>query len=198
MSWKDIIECLRYGESETVEFIKTVASTEELASIIVSMLNHKGGQVIIGVDDKNDHLNGSNVSKQFIQTAIEKIDPDPRFDIEEINRLSKTIFLISLTPPFTKPYHYRNKYYFRTEDQSRKVTKDELYKLVGIEKEEKTNKRQKKTISYLQKNPNISNMIYRELFKVSHKTAHLELTDLVQKSFIIKTGQGRNTAYQLK
>jgi uncharacterized membrane protein len=32
---------------------------------------------------------------------------------------------------------------------------------------------------------------------VSHKTAHLELTDLLSKGIIDKFGQGRNTAYRL-
>jgi len=55
--------------------------------------------------------------------------------------------------------------------------------------------RQEKALVYLTKNSFIKNKNYRELYNVSHKTAHLELIDLVQKKLIKSQGSGRSTCY---
>ncbi len=55
--------------------------------------------------------------------------------------------------------------------------------------------RQIEAISYLKQNPTIQNKIYRALYGVSHKTAHLELTDLVNRGEIEQRGMGRSTHY---
>jgi predicted HTH transcriptional regulator len=63
--------------------------------------------------------------------------------------------------------------------------------------------RQKETLKYLQKQGSqdsestIRNKTYRALFKVSHKTAHIELVDLVQRGYLVPQGSGRNTCYRL-
>jgi predicted HTH transcriptional regulator len=41
----------------------------------------------------------------------------------------------------------------------------------------------------------ITNKIYREINEVSHKTAHIDLEDLMQKGLLITTGKGRATKY---
>ena len=55
--------------------------------------------------------------------------------------------------------------------------------------------RQIETVSYLKQNPTIQNKIYRALYGVSHKTAHVELTDLVNRGEIVQRGMGRSTHY---
>tara|TARA_Y100000591_G_C21811163_1_gene687990 strand:+ start:637 stop:1527 length:891 start_codon:yes stop_codon:yes gene_type:complete len=56
-------------------------------------------------------------------------------------------------------------------------------------------KRQEEALLYLEKNRFIKNKMYRSLFSVSHKTAHLELVDLVQRQLIVSQGSGRSTCY---
>jgi len=63
---------------------------------------------------------------------------------------------------------------------------------------EKLNERQKQTIHFLRNHDSIKNKKYRELHQVSHKTAHLELVDLVEKGKIESKGSGRSTCYVLK
>jgi predicted HTH transcriptional regulator len=57
------------------------------------------------------------------------------------------------------------------------------------------NKRQNETLVFLDGNEFIKNKMYRELFDVSHKTAHIELVDLVKKGFLESVGSGRSTRY---
>jgi len=59
------------------------------------------------------------------------------------------------------------------------------------------NHRQQAILSYLNENPSIKNKDYRSQFSVSHKTAHLELVDMVAKQVLGVEGAGRNTCYVL-
>lgn len=59
----------------------------------------------------------------------------------------------------------------------------------------KLNHRQKNALDYLENHQSIQNKIYRTLFGVSHKTAHLELIQLVAEGYLISKGGGRNTCY---
>ncbi len=72
----------------------------------------------------------------------------------------------------------------------------ELLELVRPEPAQ-LNNRQQKTLEFLNEQPAIKNKQYRELFNVSHKTAHLELVALVAKGYISSQGNGRNTCYKL-
>jgi len=59
------------------------------------------------------------------------------------------------------------------------------------------NERQKKALEFLKMNSSISNKQYRELFSISHKTAHIELVELVSKGLLLSKGAGRSTCYCL-
>lgn len=59
------------------------------------------------------------------------------------------------------------------------------------------NERQKGALQYLKSHQKIQNKTYREIFSVSHKTAHLELVELVEKAYLCVQGSGRNTCYVL-
>ena len=61
------------------------------------------------------------------------------------------------------------------------------------------NKRQLETLHVLKTNEigSIKNKEYRATHNVSHKTAHIELVDLVKKNFLVPQGSGRSTCYVL-
>jgi predicted HTH transcriptional regulator len=198
MSWKKILECLRTGEDEFTEFISFIESTEHILQYIIAFLNNKGGKLVVGIDDKNDHLLGSNVSLNFIETAIQKIEPHIHIDLENIIRGDKSIVFIKVPEGRSKPYSYNNKFYVRKNKTIEKLKKEELFP-IGMNSPivNNNNKRQIKILELLIKQEKITNRQYRDIFKVSHKTAHLELTDLLKKGVLDKVGMGRNTAYVL-
>lgn len=59
------------------------------------------------------------------------------------------------------------------------------------------NLRQKKAIEFIETQGSIKNKQYRKLFNVSHKTAHLELAELVKQNKAKIVGSGRSTCYRL-
>jgi len=62
---------------------------------------------------------------------------------------------------------------------------------------ESLNDRQRKALDYLRQQEFIKNKLYRELYGVSHKTAHYELIELVERGLLKQQGQGRSTHYVL-
>lgn len=69
--------------------------------------------------------------------------------------------------------------------------------LPKINADHNLNQRQQKALQYIFNNNSIKNKTYRDRYNVSHKTAHLELVDLVKKNLISSQGSGRSTCYIL-
>lgn len=59
------------------------------------------------------------------------------------------------------------------------------------------NRRQKRALTFLKHHDQIKNKKYRTMYKVSHKTAHIELADMVDKGILRVEGSGRSTSYVL-
>ncbi|MEK9727204.1 MAG: RNA-binding domain-containing protein [Candidatus Margulisiibacteriota bacterium] len=57
------------------------------------------------------------------------------------------------------------------------------------------NHRQMDALNYVNEHGAIKNKLYRKLFEVSHKTAHIELAELVSKKKLSISGSGRSTCY---
>ncbi len=112
---------------------------------------------------------------------------------EDIETITKE--LLDLTSVIVKdePLDFLNE-----EPQVSSNTLSETENKVPLTNDSNTlNKRQEDALLYLTKNSYIKNKKYRELFDVSHKTAHLELVDLVDKKLICSQGSGRSTCYVL-
>lgn len=60
------------------------------------------------------------------------------------------------------------------------------------------NERQKKAIKHVKSKGSIARNEYMKINNVSHKTAHLELKELVEKNIFIQDGKGRATKYMLQ
>lgn len=72
---------------------------------------------------------------------------------------------------------------------------EEYQQLLNKELKVALNTRQKKAITYLKNHKKLTNRKFRDLFNVSHKTAHIELTELVEKGVFQRVGSGRSTRY---
>lgn len=152
----------------------------------------------------NDDKENKSISLPNADKASTK-DNKIKTEAEELEDLTKE--LLDLTDDFPKPD--TNLPFTVTDESSPESDSHENKEEIEIElnnnpsldlensnsKPNSLNERQEKALVYLTKNSNIKNKKYRELFNVSHKTAHLELIDLVQKKLIKSQGSGRSTCY---
>lgn len=72
---------------------------------------------------------------------------------------------------------------------------DETQLSINTSQERPLNDRQQMALAYIDEHKMIKNKLYRSLYSVSHKTAHIELVDLVGRGLIVSQGSGRSTCY---
>jgi predicted HTH transcriptional regulator len=201
MNWDEIINLLEQGEGQAVEFEKGVPSADDLARELVAFSNSDGGKIIYGIDDKNKHLIGLEVDEKFpdwvLETARLRCDPPITPAVEIVEKNDKKIAIISVPEGDEKAYKTDDICYIRDVNISRPAREDEEEEIKSPWSGKDLNKRQKRALVFITEHGSITNREYREAFGVSHKTAHIELTIMVDKKLIIPQGSGRSTCYVL-
>lgn len=201
MTWEEVISLLEQGEGQSVEFEKMVPSPEDLARDMVAFANSDGGKIILGLDDKNKHLTGIEIDSDFkdkIKTISEKrCAPRISVNIHIMERGGKRISIIDVPEGDEKPYKSDDICYIRDGGESRPAKEDEERQITNPWSGKGLNKRQIRALQMISEHGSISNREYREAFNVSHKTAHIELTMLVDKRLLKSEGSGRSTCYIL-
>jgi len=129
---------------------------------------------------------------------VNKILADLMYDIGYIEKYGSGIYLeneLCLKNGNEKPV------YEITPNQTKVTFKSQIKDVTVVEIEEKileeSNDRQKKAIEYVRKNGKIARKEYEELCKTSERTANRELTELIKKGIIKKTGSGVKFYYEL-
>lgn len=125
----ELLELVRHGETETVEFKKEIGKPEELAETAVAFANGKGGIILIGVDD---HANIVGIGQRDYEGIITNIfrshcEPPIEYKIDRRQLEGKTIILLRIREGKDKPYIVREKgVYVRANATDRIATRYEL------------------------------------------------------------------------
>ena len=201
MTWDEVIHFLNQGEGQSVEFDKYIPSLEDIAREYVAFANSDGGRVILGIDDKNKHLMGVTIEDDTISKleAIGKTKCLPAItpQIEILEKNDKKVIVITINEGDEKPYKTDEICYLRDGNISRPAREKEEDEIKSPWAGHELNKRQMRALQFITEHGAITNREFREAFNVSHKTAHIELTLLVEKKLAEAQGAGRNTHYTL-
>ena len=198
MSWDIVLDLLSKGSSQNLVFLTKINSENELALEIAALANCNGGKIVLGIDNTNGHLLGCDYDKDWIlNVAKEFCSPPINVSVTTVPRHNRNIMLIDVPEGDDKPYMVDDVCYVRENKLTRIAKSDEEKNIKGYEGDKKINARQKKALGYVQEHATITNRAYRDQFGVSHKTAHIELTDMVEQDLFKVTGAGRNTSYIL-
>ncbi len=115
---------LRQNESDVLEF-KAMLSIDNIAKNITSMLNNRGGDILIGVNESK-HIIGIekdiNVNK-ILNTLMHDISPAAPVDVQEVPYNGKKILLIRVWEGSQKPYSYKGTYYEKEGSQCNSITR---------------------------------------------------------------------------
>ena len=201
MTWEDIVALLDQGEGQSVEFEKNIPSEDDVARELVAFSNADGGKIIYGIDDKNKHLVGVDF-KGDIEDWVKDIGknhctPSITTQVEIFEKADKTIVIITVPEGDDRPYRSDEICYIRDGNVSRPAKENEVKELTNPWSGKGLNKRQIRAMHMIAEHGSITNREYREAFNVSHKTAHIELTMLVDKKLVLTEGAGRSTRYIL-
>lgn len=125
VSINDIISMIRKGESEEVEFKKTV--TPDIGKDIVAMANTSGGFILVGVSDDGKIVGAPKDAEQRISDILISIIPSIRVKIHSKNIEEKKIVIIWV-PRSPKIHTFRNIAYIRVGKNVRPL---DLYELLS-------------------------------------------------------------------
>ena len=118
MDGKFIIDnLLRQEENERLDFMPK--STEDiLAKKITAMLNARGGDIVVGVDDSKSVVGVSDRDLNRLSLAlVNRINPSAPIDVHSIDYDGKKVLLVSVWEGSQKPYHCDGKIYQKVGDE---------------------------------------------------------------------------------
>jgi predicted HTH transcriptional regulator len=178
------------GENETLDFKKQITSVNKIAKTMVSFANHKGGILLIGVnDDKTLYGINAEEEKHMLITAADfYCKPAIPLDIKEHPLGKKTILEIVIPKGKDKPYFAKGEdekwwAYIRVKDQSLLASKVVLDVLRRENNEEQTlikySSKEQALLDYLGKNDRITLKEYCKLLNISRKRAQTILVNLI-------------------
>lgn len=201
ITWEEIVRLVEHGESQSVEFEKAITGPDDITRELVAFSNSDGGRVIFGIDDKNRHFLGinadGNLKDWILDVAKNRCKPSIVPQIDIIPRGERAILVLTVSEGDEKPYKTDEICYIRDGNYSRPAREAEEEEIRSPWHGHGLNKRQKRSLSFIKEHGTITNREYRNLFGVSHKTAHLELTMLAEKNLLLTQGSGRSTRYVL-
>ena len=120
-------------ESSTVELKKSVAQLDDALKTICAFLNHKGGTIYFGVDNKGQIL-GTQVSEKTLrkisQQICSRIKPETIPEIREITENEKSLIEVKIPEGTNKPYFLDGKAYKKVGSEKRIIPPDELKKMI--------------------------------------------------------------------
>lgn len=130
-------ELIRQGESETLEFKRSLSLKDEIGAAISAFSNAAGGAILIGIMDsgKIDGVNiGANTMENEASYIKRHTDPQvfPSIKVHEIE--DKTIIAIDVRESNDKPVFFKNHAYKRVGKTNQKISSSEIRKLAAEEK----------------------------------------------------------------
>ncbi|MFT5618060.1 MAG: putative HTH transcriptional regulator [Arenicella sp.] len=135
MLLRDLEKLVQRGEGERLEFKHKAADPQKIMKEVVAFANHKGGTLILGVDD-NLKINGVKYVEEEEYAMTEAIEtycnPVPEYTIEKILITQKrTILIYRISQSEKKPvfllYNLKKKVgkaYFRVADKSVQASRE--------------------------------------------------------------------------
>jgi predicted HTH transcriptional regulator len=195
MALHPVLQLVAKGESETLDFKKTISSASKIAKTLVAFANHKGGRLLVGVND-NGSIAGvkSEDEKYMLDLAASFFcKPEIKLELIEWELGDKTIIEAIVPEGNDKPYYAKDEQgkwwvHIRVKDQSllaSKVVVDVLKRSTA-----KTNtlikytKHEQSLLQYLDKNHRITLKQLCKLLNISRWRAQKMLINLVSAGVI--------------
>jgi ATP-dependent DNA helicase RecG len=134
---KDLLEIISHGENSGVQFKRDGIRPEQLAKEIVALANHRGGMILLGVEDDGTI---SGIQRDDLETWIfdtvfaRYVHPMilPFYETVQIDS-DKKVAIISFPEGTSKPYVLRNndreEIYIRAGSTSRLATREQQARL---------------------------------------------------------------------
>lgn len=190
LEWSKFLSLIN-TPGEILYSIPRINTSQDIVKKAADLANANGGYLLLGYDRFGPQLIGCTFDGKWLEAILSsEIKPAINYNIMGFIRNNKRLFAVKIEEGAKKPYS------IHSTNSAPAVTKPEK-KVEDDISQESVKRRQARCLDYLENNPDITNSKYREINEVSYKTAHNELSDLVDKKMLGQIGQARTTKYVL-
>lgn len=183
------------GENEKLDFKKEITSANKIAKTIVSFSNHRGGIILVGVNDDKT-LQGVNAEEEKHMLTLAAgfyCKPEVSLEIREHPYGKKTIIEAIIPKGNEKPYYAKGEdekwwVYIRVKDQSLLASKVMIDVLKREHNHQQTlikySSKETALLDYLNKNERITMKEFCKLLNISRRRAQTILVNLISIGII--------------
>jgi len=128
---------LEKKESAMLEF-KAAYNKEQTGMVICSLLNGKGGQLVLGIDDNKQIKGITNAeihAEEITGYLTNEIVPKPAISVDVQKIKNKKIIIVSVWQGTNQPYIFKGNVYFRKGSSTVKADSKQLAKLIHGDRE---------------------------------------------------------------
>ena len=195
MALHHILQLIAKGESDTLDFKKTISSASKIAKTLCAFANHKGGRLLVGVNDSGTLAGVKSEDEKYMLDLAASFycKPEIKLELVEWEMGDKTIIEAIVPQGEHKPYYAKDEQgkwwvHIRVKDQSllaSKVVVDVLKRSTA-----QTNtliqytKHEQSLLHYLGKNHRITLKELCKLLNISRWRAQKMLINLVSAGII--------------
>ncbi|RNI27857.1 ATP-binding protein [Rufibacter immobilis] len=183
------------GESDTLEFKKTITHPDRIARTMVSFANTRGGQILVGVQDDGTICGVDPDEEMYsLDKAIQLFcDPPVRVFYKEVEMEEGTVLKVIIPESATKPHLARVKEndwrgYVRVKDESvqtsKLVEKSLTLEPASESLEEKLDHQQERILELLKKYRKLTLKDFMHLANLSRQRAKRLLVYLVLQGHV--------------
>lgn len=133
MTEKELLELIRRGENQTVEFKRSLATEDKIVEELVSFANTFGGTVIVGVRDNGEIIGvsiGANTETNLVNKITDNTDPTlyPKLSVHTIS--GKSVIVISVEESILKPHLAFGRAFKRVGTVTKQMNRDEYERIL--------------------------------------------------------------------
>lgn len=125
----DIEALIQRGESENVEFKESLMLKDEIGKTVSAFANHRGGAVLVGINDRGESLGvdiGSNTLEELANYIKKNTDPAQFPSIKTASINDKTIVVMEITAGGEKPVLFKGRAWRRVGRTNQLLSSSEI------------------------------------------------------------------------
>lgn len=123
---KKIIELIRTGETDTIEFKASIPPVNILCKVIAAFANTHGGVFLLGVHEQHGIVGIMPGDSQKVMQAITHMENPPKYECTEVAIDGKTVLAIEIQPNVGKLTHCQGGLYCRKGDRICLMDEDDI------------------------------------------------------------------------
>lgn len=133
MNLQELKALVESGESETLEFKKTIGSRREAAKTVCAFLNQNGGRVLFGVTERGA-VAGQEIGERTIEDVsdeLHRLDPPVLPSIKQVPvGGGRKVIVVEVEVGPMRPYRYKGAAYRRVGNTTRAMSAEEYNRML--------------------------------------------------------------------